>query len=206
MIYKTLLINFPMRHFYVKSTKGKTSGDINLSDTAGSAGRLDIIARSINASFWISHSLRTDVNFHTILFGEPNPPIYIEIVGEKLRKVQPDERNISIFIKKAIERFSEERFTQTTPGIFSGRRTFEEMIEKHRDCDFYILSEEGEDIDNIEISDNAFFILGDKEDLTEDEIKIVEKKGAKKISLGKKPYLTSHCISYLNIYQDRLNN
>ncbi|NOQ56357.1 MAG: tRNA (pseudouridine(54)-N(1))-methyltransferase TrmY [Nanohaloarchaea archaeon] len=194
-----------MRHFYVKSTKGKTCGDFNLNDTAGGAGRLDIIARSVNSAFWLSHSLRTDVNFHTILFGEPNPPIYIEIVGEKVRKVQPDERNITIFLKKAIERFNEARFTQTTPGIYSGRRTFNEMLEKHKDCDFYLLSEDGDDISEVEISDNAFFILGDKEDLTPREIEVVEGYGAKKISIGKTPYLTSHCIGFLNVYLDMVS-
>ncbi len=192
-----------MKHFYVKSTKGKTCGDFNLNDTAGGAGRLDIIARSVNSALWLSHSLRRDVMFHTILFGEPNPPIYIKIDSDKVRKVQPDERNITIFLKKAIERFDEEKVTQTTPGIFSSRKTFDKMIDDNKDCDFYILCEDGEDISKVDISENAFFALGDKEDLDEDEIGILEKYGAKKISLGKTPYLTSHCIGFLNIYMDR---
>ena len=193
-----------MKHFYVKSTKGKTCGDFNLNDTAGGAGRLDIIARSVNSALWLSHSLRRDVMFHTILFGEPNPPIHIKIDSDKVRKVQPDERNITIFLKKAIERFVDGKVTQTTPGIFSSRKTFDKMIDENKDCEFYLLSEEGEDISKIDIAENAFFALGDKEDLDEDEIGVLEKYGAKKISLGKTPYLTSHCIGFLNIYMDRM--
>ena len=193
-----------MRHFYVKSTKGKTCGDFNLNDTAGGAGRLDIIARAVNSALWLSHSLRRDVMFHTILFGEPNPPIYIKITGEKVRKVQPDERNITIFLKKAIERFEEGRVTQTTPGIFSSRKTFEELVEENKDCDFYILCEDGDDISSVDISENAFFVLGDKEDISEDEVKVLEGAGARKISLGKTPYLTSHCVGFLNMYMDRI--
>ncbi|MCK4927843.1 MAG: tRNA (pseudouridine(54)-N(1))-methyltransferase TrmY [Candidatus Aenigmarchaeota archaeon] len=192
-----------MRHFYVKSTKGKTCGDFNLNDTAGGAGRLDIIARAVNSALWLSHSLRRDVMFHTILFGEPNPPIYIKITGEKVRKVQPDERNITIFLKKAIERFEEGRVVQTTPGIFSSRKTFEELVEENKDCDFYILCEDGDDISSVDISENAFFVLGDKEDISEDEVKVLEGAGARKISLGKTPYLTSHCVGFLNMYMDR---
>ncbi len=194
-----------MRHFYVKSTKGMTSGEFNINDTAGSAGRLDIIARCVNAAFWISHSLRTDVVFHTILFGPPNSPIYIKIVGKKLRKVQPDERNISIFLKKAIERFEEDRVVETTPGIFASRKTFEDVIEEYKDCDFYLLGEDGSDISDCDVSENAFFILGDKEDLVDEEVAILEKHGAKKVSLGKISYLTSHCIGFLNVYLDRKN-
>lgn len=193
-----------MKHFYVKSTKGKTCGDFNLNDTAGGAGRLDIIARAVNSALWLSHSLRRDVVFHTILFGEPNPPIYIKITGEKVRKVQPDERNITIFLKKAIERFEEGRVTQTTPGIFSSRKTFEELVEENKDCDFYLLCEDGDDISSVDISENAFFVLGDKEDISDDEVKVLEKYGAKKISLGKTPYLTSHCVGFLNMYMDRI--
>ncbi|NOQ38027.1 tRNA (pseudouridine(54)-N(1))-methyltransferase TrmY [archaeon] len=193
-----------MKHFYVKSTKGKTCGDFNLNDTAGGAGRLDIIARAVNSALWLSHSLRRDVVFHTILFGEPNPPIYIKITGEKVRKVQPDERNITIFLKKAIERFEEGRVTQTTPGIFSSSKTFEELVEENKDCDFYLLCEDGDDISSVDISENAFFVLGDKEDISDDEVKVLEKYGAKKISLGKTPYLTSHCVGFLNMYMDRI--
>ncbi len=195
-----------MRHFYVKSTKGRTCGDFNLNDTAGGAGRLDIIARAVNSALWLSHSLRRDVVFHTILFGEPNPPIYIKITGEKVRKVQPDERNITIFLKKAIERFEEGRVVQTTPGIFSCRKSFEELVEENKSCDFYILCEDGEDISSVDISENAFFVLGDKEDISDDEVKVLEDAGAKKISLGKTPYLTSHCIGFLNVYLDRIED
>ncbi|MEA3229298.1 MAG: tRNA (pseudouridine(54)-N(1))-methyltransferase TrmY [archaeon] len=192
-----------MRHFYVKSTKGKTCGDFNINDTAGGAGRLDIIARAVNNAFWLSHSLRSDAVFHTILFGEPNPPIYIRIDGEKMRKVQPDERNITIFLKKAIERFKEGKITETTPGIFSSRKTFEQLVEENKDKNLYLLLEDGEDISKVDISEDCFFVLGDKEELDDDEIRLLEKHGAKKVSIGKKPYLASHCIGFLNIYLDR---
>ncbi len=195
-----------MRHFYVKSTKGATGGDLNVKDMAGGAGRLDIIARCINNAFWISHSLRNDVVFHTVLHGEPNPPQYIKIEGDRLRKVQPDERNISIFIKKAIDRAEDYRVVQSTPGIFIRKKGFEELVEDNIDKQFYILSEDGEDISDPDIlsgDKEPFFVLGDKEDLDEDELGLLLSKGAKKISLGKRQYLTSHCIGFLNIWLDR---
>ena len=196
-----------MIHFYVKSTKGKTSKDINIEDLPGSAGRLDIISRCINSALWLSNSMRRDVIFHTVLHGEPNPPVYIRIEGEKLRKVQPDERNISIFLKKAIERLVPERETESTPGIFVSRKSFEQLIEENAGRRFFLLSEDGSPISDIDkdlLKEDVFFILGDKEDLADDEIKVLEKYNAVRVSLGRKPYLASHCITVVNWLRDGL--
>ncbi|MBW6451746.1 MAG: tRNA (pseudouridine(54)-N(1))-methyltransferase TrmY [DPANN group archaeon] len=195
-----------MIHFYVKSTKGQTSPDINLSDLAGSAGRLDIISRCINSALWLSNAMRRDVVFHTILHGEPNPPIYIRIEGAKLRKVQPDERNISIFLKKAIERFKDGKEIESTPGIFVSRKSFEQLIEDNKEKTFFLLSEEGkslEPLDKVKYTD-AFFILGDKEDLIDSEIAYLEKYKLNRVSLGDKSYLASHCITIVNWLNDKI--
>jgi len=44
------------RHFYLKS-HAKTSPEINLKDLPGSSGRMDVVARCINAAFWLSHDI-----------------------------------------------------------------------------------------------------------------------------------------------------
>ncbi len=189
------------RHFYVKS-HAKTSPDINLKDLPGSAGRLDIVARCINAAFWLSYGIRKNVVFHTILHGEPNAPVYIRLEGEKLRKVSPDERSIAIFIGKALKKFDEKHEVESTPGIFVAKKSFEELLEENKDKNFYLLDENGEDIEDVEI-ENPFFILGDNVDLLPEEKEIALKYGAKAVSIGKKSYLTSHCISILNWWMDR---
>lgn len=192
-------------HFYVKSTKGRTSPDINLEDLPGSAGRLDIIARCINSALWLSNSLRRDVVFHTILHGGPNAPIYIKIEGKNLKKVQPDERNISIFIKKAIGYYRDGSIIESTPGVFVSRKSFAELLEENKGNKFVFLSETGKFIGDAKeeiFSDNAFFILGDKEDLAPEEVKLIEKYKPSVISLGNNKYLASHCIAVINWTRD----
>ena len=189
------------RHFYVKS-RARTSPDINLKDLPGSAGRLDIVARCINAAFWLSYGIRKNVIFHTILHGEPNAPVYIRLEGEKLRKVSPDERSIAIFIGKALKKFDEECEIESTPGIFVARKSFEELLEENKDKNFYLLDENGEDIENVEIR-NPFFILGDNLDVLPEEKEIAIRHGAKVVSIGKKSYMSSHCIAVLNWWMDR---
>ncbi len=188
------------RHFYVKS-HAKTSPNINLKDLPGSAGRLDVLARCINSSFWLSYGIRKNVVFHTILHGEPNAPVYIRMEGDKLRKVAPDERSIAIFIGKALKKFEGEEI-ESTPGIFVSRKNFVELIEENKDKNFYLLDEEGEDIENVEIK-NPFFILGDNLDLTDEEKEFLARHKAKRISIGKNSYLSSHCITILNWWMDR---
>jgi len=188
------------RHFYVKSHGITDWRHINLKDLPGSSGRLDIIARCINAAFWLSGEIRRDVIFHTILHGEPSPPVYIRLEGEKLRKVSPDERSIAIFLKKALERMDE--MEETSPGIFASHKSFEELVKENEDKEFYLLDEEGMPIDKIKFK-NPFFFLGDNKDLTTKEKKFLIKEGAKLVSLGKKSYLSSHCIAILNWWMDR---
>lgn len=189
------------RHFYLKSN-AKTSAEINLRDLPSSTKRMDIIARCINSAFWLSYGIRKNIVFHTILHGEPNPPIYIRFEGEKLKKVSPDERSIAIFIGKALKRFREGKELESTPGIFVSRKNFEELLKENQDKNFYLLDEKGEDIKNVVIK-RPFFILGDNIDLLPKEKKLLDDYGAIKISLGKKKYLSSHCITIINWWMDR---
>ncbi|MEA2053762.1 MAG: tRNA (pseudouridine(54)-N(1))-methyltransferase TrmY [Candidatus Thermoplasmatota archaeon] len=189
------------RHFYVKSHGITDPEQINLKDLPGSSGRLDVVARCINSAFWLSNAIRKNVVFHTILHGEPAPPIYIRLEGARLRKVSPDERNISIFLKKALERRGDE---ETTPGIFASRKSFEEVVEENKDKEFYLLDKDGIKIKDVKFEGNPFFFLGDNHDLTEEEKQFLIGKGAKSISLGKVSYLSSHCIAILNWWLDRI--
>lgn len=191
------------RHFYVKS-HAITTPKINLKDLPGSAGRMDVLARCINSAFWLSYGIRKNVIFHTILHGEPNPPVYIRIEGERLRKMAPDERNIAIFIKKALERMREDKEIESTPGVFVCKKSFKELLEENKDKDFYLLTEGGKNIKEVNIGNKPFFFLGDYKDLKEKEKELLYKYKATPISLGKKSYLSSHCITIINWFLDEM--
>ncbi len=188
------------RHFYVKS-HGVTDPDlINLKDMPGSSGRLDVVARCINSAFWLSGGIRRNVVFHTVLHGGQSP-VYIRLEGARLRKVSPDERSISLFLKKALERMDERM--ETSPGIFACRKSFKEVVGENANNDFYLLDEEGMPISEVEFGEKPFFFLGDNNDLTHEENEFLMKQGAKTVSLGGKSYLSSHCIATVNWWLDR---
>ena len=193
------------RHFYVKS-HAVTTPEIHMNDLPGSAGRLDVVARCINAAFWRSYGIREDVVFHTILHGPPEPPVYIRLEGTRLRKVSPDERNIAIFIRKALERMRQGKEVESTPGIFVSRTHFGQLLKEYRDRDLYMLDEKGEPFEHVRMGEKPFFFLGDNMDLEEEEKELLEEYGATPISLGSSSYLSSHCITVLNWLMDRINN
>ena len=163
---------------------------INLKDLPGS-GRLDMVGRIVNSAFWLSHDIRRNVKLHLIW-----PNIYIRFEGNRMRKVSPDERNIAIFIKKAKENLRNYEY-EFHPGIFVGKKTLKEVLDSLNDK-IYLLTEDGKEI---KFSEGAF-ILGDHKGFKNEDLKIIEKYNPTKISLGRKSYLTSHCIVIVNYLLD----
>jgi tRNA (pseudouridine54-N1)-methyltransferase len=158
---------------------------------------MDILARCINASLFLSHDMRRDVDTYAILQGEPVPPVTIRFNGEKLRYLSPDERSPAALIKKALEKGAPESGEEeSTPGVYISKRSFANVIEGMDNIVY--LHENGEDIRKVSLTGSEVYVLSDHENLTPEEEAILEKKGAKKVSLGQKLYHADHCIVMVN--------
>ncbi|MCD1293768.1 tRNA (pseudouridine(54)-N(1))-methyltransferase TrmY [Methanocella sp. CWC-04] len=191
-----------MRRFVIVGHKAVTMPKFSLNDLPGGAGRMDIIARCINSSLFLSHDLRRNVDTYAVLLGEPNPPVTVRFNGEKVRYLSPDERSAAALIKKALEKGApmtgEE---ESTPGVYISKRSFEDTI-SGLDNIIY-LHEEGEDIRNVRFTGDETFVLSDHQNLTPEEESVLERKGAKKVSLGDLLYHADHCIVMVNYELDR---
>ncbi|CAJ37433.1 tRNA (pseudouridine(54)-N(1))-methyltransferase TrmY [Methanocella arvoryzae] len=191
-----------MRRFVVVGHRAVTTPKFSLNDLPGGAGRMDIIARCVNASLFLSHDLRRDVEFFAILLGEPTPPVTIKFSGEHVRYLSPDERSPAALIKKALERgIPVEGEAEATPGVYISKRSFADLINGMDNLVY--LHEDGEDIRSVELTGNETFVLSDHQNLTPEEEAVLEAKGAKKVSLGKKLYHADHCIVMVNWETDR---
>jgi tRNA (pseudouridine54-N1)-methyltransferase len=185
------------RQFYVKS-HANTSPDINFKDIPGTSGRMDILARCINSAFWLSYGIRKNVIFHTILHGKPHISTYLRFEGIKLKKIMPDERNIIIFIKKALERFDKQNEVESTPGVFIDSLSFDDFVNRHKTCTYYLLDESGVNISDVKLDSSAIFFMSDNIDFEAHEKKLLLEMESIPISLGSISYLSSHCICILN--------
>lgn len=186
-----------MRTFVIVAHKAVTFPKFSLNDLPGGAGRMDIVARCINASLFLSHDLRRDVDTYAVLLGEPSPPVTVRFNGEKVRYLSPDERSAAALIKKALEKGAPASGEEeTTPGVYISKRSFEDVV-SGMDKIIY-LHEAGEDIRKIELTGDETYVLSDHQNLTPEEEAILEKKGARKASLGKRLYHADHCIVMVN--------
>ncbi len=193
-----------MREFIMYSSKGATTPEFFLKDLPGSGGRMDLVARCVISALWLSRDMRRDSRIVFSLNGPPDPPLAISFDGGELERVSPDERNISIWIKKTLKQRKDvgEDWLETHKGIQISRKSFWNLLEERKDKNLYILQEEGDDIREVKPRGEDIFVLGDHIGLPENG-KFAEKFGAKRISVGPESYFSSQSISIVHNELDR---
>jgi len=182
-----------MREFILYSRLGRTDANwTSLHD----AGRLDIAYECTITALFLSHAIRKNVTFHTILNGPPNPPLHLKINGETLHDVRTDQQTWQQILKKILS-------GKQHPGISLSKTSFEALLKtKATESQIYILEEHGKDITTITFSDKPVFVLGDHVGLPK-KVEDFALRYGEKISLGKQPYLAASCITILNYLLDR---
>lgn len=188
-----------MRQFILYAGKAVTSPDFALDDLPGSGGRMDLVARSICNALWTSHALRRDSCIHVVACGSPHPPVVISFYGDLLRGVSPDERNIASWIKLALAN------KRRNPGIRVRRISFQQLIIElaAEGAIFYVLQEEGQAINTVELKADSVFVLGDHSGLPQSEEEFVARFEHEKLSLGTTSYLASQCITVVHYELDK---
>ena len=185
------MIGLP-REFILFSRLGKTNSAFsNLHD----AGRLDIVYECVVASLFLSHGLRRDVTFHAILNGPPNPPLHIKIDGGRLYDVRTDVDTWQQILRKVIA-------ANPTPASALTKQVLKHCSKNEAESrSVYVLEEGGKNIAEMELADNAVFVLGDHVGLPKKAETFALRYG-EKISLGKQPYLAASCITIINYLLD----
>lgn len=192
-----------MRRFLVLGHRAITSGDFKLDDLAGGTGRLDVLLRCVNSTFFLSHDIRRDAEINLVLQGAPNPPKSIRMVGSELKYLNPDERSTAALIRNAlIQKVSTEE--RSSPGIYiSNRKYGDVLVSIPQGEQIVYLREDGQDIRDFDFEEDVTFVLGDDQDLTKEEEEALLAYGPKVISLGPRSYHADHCISIVNNELDR---
>jgi len=195
-----------MREFILLSLKGKTSPDFNLEDLPG-AGRIDLVCRTVSNILFISNALRRDTIVHISLNGPKSPPKMITFNGDELKGVEPDERSIATVIKTALKHsanLQQDEEKEVSPGVFISNKSFERLVkEKSKRCQLIYLHPKGEDIREAKFEENFLVIFGDYIGLPKNTEKLIERLGAKKISIGPIMLFASHCPVIIHNELDR---
>jgi tRNA (pseudouridine54-N1)-methyltransferase len=94
-----------VRRFLLLAHRVPPNGAFTLNDLAGGAGRMDEVARAVSTAFTLSNDLRRDTEV-TILFVAEPPPVArrIDVVGARVRYLNPDEWSTAALLKNALVR------------------------------------------------------------------------------------------------------
>jgi tRNA (pseudouridine54-N1)-methyltransferase len=189
-----------MRNFIIVGHKATTSPNFSLEDIPGTSGRLDILCRSVTASFVLSHGIRKDVCVYLVLLGGEAAKTII-LKGETLRHLNPDERTTAALLKKALALEATPEWTMSTSGIFVRLGGLDGVLEDLKSARLIYLREDGADVRKLEfsgLSGEAAFILGDHMGMMPEEEVLISDTGAEVVSMGPTSLHADHCIVIVN--------
>jgi tRNA (pseudouridine54-N1)-methyltransferase len=186
-----------MRTFAVVGHLAPTGDGFTLEDLPGSAGRMDLLCRCVNAALALSHGIRRDAEVRLILLGPPSPPKEVLVRGETVRSLSPDERSTAALIRKALALPVGESFRESTPGVLVRRGGLAGLTGAGG---LAVLSEEGRDV-RAEPALPPGFILSDHLDFTGEEEALLG--GLPRISVGPRVLQADQAITVLQNELDR---
>ena len=193
------------RRFAVIGHRAQSTGKINLNDLAGSSGRIDVLARAVNTSLFLSHGIRNDTHVTLHLLGGPGPSRRIWFEGPKLRGVHPDERAIAGQLGKALKEPVPPigQLIELHSGFWHTGGGLEQTISewKRENVRIFVLDADGIPFDSEKhTSDSIGFILSDDQPFGDSDLEVMN--GLERISLGE-TWLQGHaCISILHHHLD----
>lgn len=195
------------RTFILYARKASTDANFDIHDLSGKGGRMDIVARCLQAALYLSREIRRDTELFAVLNGPPRPPKTMWFRGSEYRGVAISESSIAKCIKNALAFSVSKRgeWRETGAGVYISSRSFQEIISDAAKAkkQIHILHEKGKDIRALKFSREAVFVLGDHIGLPLKEERFCERYGAEQISVGAKSYLASQCITLINAELDR---
>lgn len=186
-----------MRTFAVVGHLAPTGDGFSLDDLPGSAGRMDILCRCVNAALSLSHGIRRDAGIHLLLLGPPNPPKDVLIRGDTVRSLSPDERSTAALIRKALALPAGVAFRESGPGVLVRRMGLEGLV---AEGGFAVLTETGEDVRKLGDLPGGF-LLSDHLDFTAGEEAVLA--GLPRISVGPRVLHADQAITVLQNELDR---
>ncbi len=188
-----------MTAFAIVGHCARTDGSFSLNDLPGSGGRMDVLCRCVNASLFLSHDLRRDVECYLVLLGAPSGPKTVKFSGASVRSLSPDERSAGALIKKVIDTPCGSEFREAADGISIRKGGLERLMKEHT---FAVLDEKGTDIRKAANMADAF-LLSDHLNFTDSEETMI--RDCHRYSVGPKCLHADHTITLVHNELDRRN-
>jgi tRNA (pseudouridine54-N1)-methyltransferase len=191
-----------MRQFVVVSHDAPTTPDFSLDALGSDAGRMDLLARCLNAGLLASHGIREDAKVHLVL----GDAYTVSVDGATVRNLHPDERSIAALVRNALEARDDAIGHQPatpSPGIELYRMGFEATLDRlAREGTIVALHEDGERANEREPPAHPVFVLSDHRDFTDDERAVLEDAADVELRLSPTVLHADHAIAVAHHYCD----
>jgi len=191
-----------MRRFLILAHRVPTNGQFTLNDLAGGAGRMDEVARAVSTAFTLSNDLRRDTELTVLFVADPPPRARrIDLVGGRLRFLNPDERSTAALLKNALVRSVDfPRPFESSPGLTVA------PSDPPADLRAFLthpnpvwLSEDGRPIEEWSSpAGHVAAVVSDPYDPTPEEHALLASTGVPRISVGPRSLRTSQVIDLLH--------
>ena len=190
-----------MRQFVVVAHDAPATPDFPLDALASEAGRMDLLARTLNAGLLASHGIREDTRVHLVL-GD----VTVSVDGATVRNLHPDERAIAALLRSALEAREDAIGHQPatpSPGIELYRMDLETTLDRlDPDGPLVVLREDGDPAAESPVPEDPVFVLSDHRPFTEAEAALLDDRAQRRLSLGPVAVHADHAISVAHNWLD----
>jgi tRNA (pseudouridine54-N1)-methyltransferase len=191
-----------MRRFLILAHRIPTGGQFTLNDLAGGAGRMDEVARAVSTAFTLSNDLRRDTEVTVLFVADPPPKARrIDLVGARLRYLNPDERSTAALLKNALVRSADfPRPFESSPGLtVAATDPFTDLRAFLAQPNAVWLSEDGRPIEEWPSpGGQVAAVVSDPYDPTPEERELLLASGVPRLSVGPRSLRTSQVVDLVH--------
>lgn len=198
-----------MRTFVIRARKGTVRAEKVFSQV-GACEHFEIVAHTLANAFYFSNGMRSDVEVYVVLDSTPDFPRTLKFSSNNgLSFPGFHEQAILNVVAVALEKgvsVAKGQIKTIEPGIEIlgfGFDTLMKGLQEHRPI--YLLDKKGDDVRTLAFEDDCVFVLSDHLSMPKNSIKGLERRGLKKISLGRKMLFASQCVVLIHNELDRLS-
>ena len=188
-----------MRQFVVVAHDAPADPEFPLDALASEAGRMDLLARSLNAALLSSHGIREDARAHLVL-GD----VTVSVDGASVRNLHPDERSIAALIRNALAAREDaigHQPAEPSPGIALYRMGLETTLDR-LDGTVVLLAEDGDPVAETPLPTDPVFVLSDHRSFTDAERDLLSEAADASLRLGPRALHADHAITVAHNWLD----
>lgn len=168
---------------------------------------MDEVARAVSTAFTLSNDLRRETEVTVLFVAEAAPAARrIDLVGRRLRYLNPDERSTAALLKNALVRAAETpRPFESSPGLTVAPVDPTEALRAFASGPEAVwLTEAGEPLGRWAPGRTEIAaVLSDPYDPTPEEVAVLESSGAARLSVGPRSLRSSQVIDAVHLELDR---